>query len=70
MCNMAEESEEAEQAGSVEPPSAPMPRSAKRHMCVIMPSVPQRGRRRNASAAHAQTGKSVPWLTRPLALTL
>lgn len=57
MCNMAEESEEAEQAGSVEQAAAPAPKPARRHSHVNKPSAPQRGRRRLSTAPCAQIGK-------------
>ncbi|KAL3138206.1 hypothetical protein ABBQ38_005427 [Trebouxia sp. C0009 RCD-2024] len=56
MCNRPEESEEAEQAGSVEQPSAPASRPAKRRSHTNKLSAPQRGRRRMFSAPCAQIG--------------
>lgn len=63
MCNMAEESEEAEQAGSVEQAAAPAPKPARRHSHINKPSAPQRARRRLPTAPCAQIGKSIPQQT-------
>ncbi|KAL0053055.1 hypothetical protein WJX82_000228 [Trebouxia sp. C0006] len=65
MCTIAEDSAEAEQAGSVEQLAARVPKPAKGRTRSHKPSLPHPPRRGSYHSMHAQTGTSLQ-ATRPL----
>ena len=58
MCTVADESEEAEQAGSVEQPGAAPCNSGKPRTLAHKPSLSHAARRSSSHIAHAQTGNT------------